>query len=97
MINVAASSAATAIPSDWYGSQVTFQFYGEEIWLLFGDSSVAAAVSATSGDTRSAHYAADTQVSFFLPKNLKDDGGVDVTHFAHIAASTSGYIVAWRG
>lgn len=91
----AATPQRFEIPSDWNGNYVTFQAQGEAIQVLFGDSTVSVTMdqdSSVSTETLTVNAAtgweipADTSADFRV---LDGD-----THFAVVAAGTSGRWVA---
>lgn len=78
VISSTTTSAATAIPDEWRGRQVTFLVTGDSVNIVFGDSSVEADPTATSGDTRCWKLLDGAEKDFFIRKNPDPS----VTHFA---------------
>ncbi len=76
----------TAFKGDWITLQADG---GEDVYILFGGSSVVAEALATSGDTRSARIPAGQDREFSLEKNTS------YTHMAYVAGAT-GLLRYWR-
>lgn len=96
------SSERWAIPSAWRGHYVTFQAEGVAVFLLFGGASVAASASAVSTLSTEVLTAVAT-ASLLIPANgerhiyVPTTGeAAAITHLAHIAAATTGFLRAYR-
>lgn len=88
LASVATARAATQLEQADSLNFVWYEFFadGVDVFLTFGDSSVAApSATATSGDSRSYKIPAGETRAFAM-------GGPGRTHFRDIESSTGGYL-----
>ncbi len=91
----AASSQRFEVPSAWNGNYVSFQAHGEAIQVLFGDSTVSVTLDADS-TVSSEELTVNAATGWEIPADTSVDFRVldGDTHFAVVAAGTSGRWVA---
>lgn len=101
-----ATAELCEVPDNWKGRFVTIQAIGQDVYILFGDSGVVAAVATRSGKSTNALTRADgaswvipagQSISRRVPKRYKNAAGADleVSHFSFISSAASGHWCAF--
>ena len=104
--NNVATAELCEVPEEWKGRFVTFQAISQDVYILFGDSGVVAAVATRSGKSTNALTRADgaswvipagQSLSRRVPKTYRNAAGVyaDTSHFSFISAAASGHWTAF--
>lgn len=96
-----ASQERIQIPDEWRGGWVTFTAEGEDVYIVFGDSTVAALETSTSTLTGDDLDTPDVDACEFVPKGTSlhvdlRNIAEGVTHFSHISVTGGGGYLRMR-